>query len=78
MNRRDGLRQILWGLLISIRAIFWLHADLTDHHDPVGVGIHVLAGLIAVGLLVFGVRARLRAKGNEVLSPAGGQVPGHD
>jgi hypothetical protein len=74
MMGRDGLRQIFWGLLISVRAIFWLHGDLRDHRDAVGLGIHVLAGFIGVGLLAFGVRAALRTKDHQV-GPAGGTPP---
>ncbi len=68
----------MWGLLISVRAIFWLRGDLTDDHEAVGVAIHVLAALIGIGLLAYGLRARLRAQRSEVGSPSGRQVAAHD
>lgn len=66
MNRGAGLKQLFVGAVLSVRAIAWLPADLNDHRDLVGVGIHVLTGLMGIGYLSYGIMARLRAQHSEV------------
>jgi hypothetical protein len=58
VNARNGLWQMAFGSVLIVRAVVAVADDVQDQRDWFGVSINVVAGLAAVALVLYGIRAR--------------------
>jgi hypothetical protein len=60
--RRTSTFQIVFGSALIVRAVDAVQQSVSDHRDPYRIGVHVVAGLLAIAVVFVGIRARRRAK----------------